>query len=88
LAIFQGAPLHIDIPSWMDLALAGIPESIAARAIEHCNVKAWIIPLGEPFIQPNWLSRQPLFSDEFRAEFRSHYSLTQEDEFYQVWTCK
>jgi len=38
--IFQGAPLHIDIPSWMDLALAGIPESIAARAIEHCNVKA------------------------------------------------
>jgi len=40
LAIFQGAPLHLDIPSWMDLALAGIPESIAARAIEHCNVKA------------------------------------------------
>jgi hypothetical protein len=47
--------------------LAGIPESIAARAIEHCNVKAWIIPLGEPFIQPSWLSRQPLSRDSAHA---------------------
>jgi hypothetical protein len=87
LAVFQGGPLHLDIPPWMDLAFAGIPESVVARAITLCTVRAWILPLGEPFTQMNSYSDRPLFSDEFREEFHNHYHLAQKDNFYQVWTC-
>ena len=49
LGVFQGAPLRLDIPAWMDLAFAGVPESVAARSIEDCAVRTWVLPLGEPF---------------------------------------
>jgi hypothetical protein len=88
LGAFQGAPRHLDMAVWMDLSFAGFPESIAARAIENCSVRTWVLPLGEPFQLMSLYTNRPLFSDEFREEFRRHYTLVQRDEFYQVWKCK
>jgi hypothetical protein len=88
LGVFQGAPLRLDIPSWLDLAFAGIPEKVVARAIEHCAARTWVLPLGEPFVMLNWYTQQPLFSDKFREEFHNNYRLVREDDFYQVWACK
>lgn len=88
LGVFQGAPLHLDIAAWMDLAFGGVPESAAARTIENCAVRTWVLPLGEPFVQMNLYTNRPLFSDAFREEFRSHYALVQKDDLYQVWKCK
>ncbi len=89
LGVFQGGKLQLDNAAWIDLAFAGIPQSVAARAIDNCTVPTWVLPLGEPFaMRSTYGTGQPLFSDEFREEFHSNYRLAQQDDFYQVWTCK
>jgi hypothetical protein len=89
LGVFQGGQLHLDSAAWIDLALAGIPGSVAARTLENCAVRTWVLPLGEPFaLLSTYGTGEPVFSDEFREEFHSNYRLVQEDDFYQVWACK
>lgn len=89
LGVFQGGKLYLDNAAWIDMAAAGIPESVAGRVIENCAVRTWVLPLGEPFAMPTtYATNRPLFSDKFREEFHSNYRLVQQDDFYQVWGCK
>ena len=85
--VFQGAPLHIDFASWMDLAYAGVSENRIIGFLKRCDVPVWILPEGPPFTQINFYTRLPLLSDEFRRTFYANYHLIQKGKFYQVWRC-
>ncbi|MDB5394959.1 MAG: hypothetical protein JWM91_2465, partial [Rhodospirillales bacterium] len=88
LQVMHNGMLHIAVPAWMDLREGGISESYALRFIEGCAVPAWILPNGVPFSLVTPYTKQPLFSDDFRAAFAKNYSVTERGGFYSVLSCQ
>ncbi len=87
LLIFQGAPSSVDFGSWMHLRYVGTSEKIIDRLLGNCRIATWILPKGAPFTMINFFTRRPLFSDDFRDQFASRYTLIQRGAYYDVWRC-
>jgi hypothetical protein len=89
LLVFEGAHLHVDFGSWMDLEYAGVSETRIIGFLERCDVPVWIVPRGDPFTTKSfYYSNVPLVSDKFRQSFLANYTLIEQGEFYRVWSCR
>jgi hypothetical protein len=89
VGILHGAPVHLEIPSLMDLRYAGLGKGAAEKMMERCQVSEWILPTsGQPFMMVNLYDFGDLFSDEFRHSFHNNYRMVFSGKYYNVWSCR
>ncbi|MEQ8220974.1 MAG: glycosyltransferase family 39 protein [Candidatus Eremiobacterota bacterium] len=85
LLIYRGNPCMIEGP-----ALFGrtIPEQILNK-LKSGHINIWLIPRGsEPFEIRNWYDNKPLFNEEFKKIFYSHYECKNQTEYFSIWIKK
>jgi hypothetical protein len=87
--VMRGGKFHFAPAAWMDLKQGGVSGRYPLELLDHCRVRAWILPaLGKPFSLPNYYTDTPLMSKEFVATFYRNYARTDRSRYYDLWTCK
>jgi hypothetical protein len=98
VGVLAGAPVAIDVTSWMDFTASGAPPRFVEELVEHCRVVEWILPArGTPFAyrgyyqtngSPASRATGSMFSERFRELFAKNYRRTLQGHFFDVWSCR
>jgi len=81
---------QVDYAAAMDLRLSGVSDDALAVAMSLCRIPYFALPIeGEPFALNNYYTGQPLFSDEVRTAFYTHYKHIESVlTLYKVYSCR
>jgi hypothetical protein len=88
--VFKNSSFLLDGAALIDMQPAGLETTAATvERIRRCDPPLWLFPKGEAplglrHVAPPY---QPIFSPSFKAEFASHYRLSEDYRFYSLWEC-
>lgn len=79
---------QIDYQGYMDLQYSGVGDEKFAENLNNCNIENILLPNnGPPFYMNNYYTKQPLFSENIRQAFKQRYTLSENGEYFSVYTC-
>jgi hypothetical protein len=87
----NGFPVLIDAQTLMELREIGIDGSRRwLPYLAKCHVRRWLLPAGEqPFaIRNYYYDNGPVFGDEFRKAFLTHYRVVATTTNFSIWECR
>jgi hypothetical protein len=84
----EGGPVLVDPFALMDLNLAGVDQTPAARRLRDCYSEYVVLPTGEEALSlTNNYTGKPLFASVFKDAFRSSYRIVKESDGWSVYKC-